>query len=276
MDRRLLKQQSKNLIGNAQPKPVVAAIIYILITAVLAFLSYKLVGGDASSFSNQLQQFFVEFENGNYIDPDQFAYAMQKAAPTPAASLLDLVISIVSAMLGAGFAIFCLNNVRGFEASYWNIFDSFAMFFRIIWLYIVEIFFITLWAMLLFFPGVIAYYRYRMAIYLVIEHPEMSVMQCIRESKRLMRGHKGELFVLDLSFIGWAFLVAAVNYAGGEIASMLPYSVLTEILTVVGLGVLVQFYVYPYMQLTVAGYYKQRTEQDAAENAFNNGWMPGY
>lgn len=276
MDRRLLKQQSKNLIGHARPKPVVAGIIYILITAVLAFLSYKLVGGYASSFSNQLQQFFVEFENGNYVDPDQFAYAVQQVAPTPAASLLDLAINIVSAMLGAGFAIFCLNNVRGFEASYWNIFDGFAMFFRIIWLYIVEIFFITLWAMLLFFPGVIAYYRYRMAIYLVLEHPEMSVMQCIRESKRLMTGHKGELFVLDLSFIGWAFLVAAVNYAGSEIALTLPHSMLTDILTVVGLGVLVQFYVYPYMQLTVAGYYKQLTEQDAARNTFNNGWMPGY
>lgn len=276
MDRKLLKQQSKNLIRNAQPKPVVAAIIYILITAVLAFLSYKLVGGYDSSLSNQLQEFAIEFENGNYIDPDQFVYALQGATPSPAASLLDLAIDIVTAMLGAGFAIFCLRTIRGFEASYWNIFDSFAMFFRIIWLYIVEIFFISLWSLLLIFPGIIAYYRYRMAIYLVLEHPEMSVMQCIRESKRLMTGHKGELFVLDLSFIGWALLVALASYAGDEIAAMLPYSALTEMLTVVGLGIFVQFYVYPYIQLTAAGYYKQLTEQDAARNAFNNGWTPEF
>lgn len=276
MDRKLLKQQSKNLIRNAQPKPVVAAIIYILITAVLAFLSYKLVGGYDSSLSNQLQEFAIEFENGNYIDPDQFVYALQGATPSPAASLLDLAIDIVTAMLSAGFAIFCLRTIRGFEASYWNIFDSFAMFFRIIWLYIVEIFFISLWSLLLIFPGIIAYYRYRMAIYLVLEHPEMSVMQCIRESKRLMTGHKGELFVLDLSFIGWALLVALASYAGDEIAAMLPYSALTEMLTVVGLGMFVQFYVYPYIQLTVAGYYKQLTEQDAARNAFNNGWTPEF
>lgn len=51
MDRKQLKAQSKNLIRTAQPKPVVTAIIYLLIISVLGFLSYKLVGGRRLSFS---------------------------------------------------------------------------------------------------------------------------------------------------------------------------------------------------------------------------------
>lgn len=47
MDRKQLKAQSKNLIRTAQPKPVVTAIIYLLIISVLGFLSYKLVGGSS-------------------------------------------------------------------------------------------------------------------------------------------------------------------------------------------------------------------------------------
>jgi uncharacterized membrane protein len=63
--------------------------------------------------------------------------------------------------------------------------------------------FIFLWSLLLIIPGIIAAYRYRMATYLLIDHPEMSPLECIRASKQMMAGHKGELFVLDLSFIGW-------------------------------------------------------------------------
>ena len=51
MDRKQLKAQSKTLIRTARPKPVVTAIIYLLILAVLSFLSYKLVGG----YSDKLQ-----------------------------------------------------------------------------------------------------------------------------------------------------------------------------------------------------------------------------
>ena len=57
-------------------------------------------------------------------------------------------------------------------------------------------------------PGIVAAYRYRQALYLLLDHPERSAWQCLRESGELMSGHKWELFVLDLSFLGWAMLSA--------------------------------------------------------------------
>ena len=47
-----------------------------------------------------------------------------------------------------------------------------------------------------------------MVYYILAEHPEFSAMDAIRESKRIMKGHKFELFVLQLSFIWWYLLVA--------------------------------------------------------------------
>ena len=55
-------------------------------------------------------------------------------------------------------------------------------------------------------PGIVAAYRYRQALYLLLDHPERSAWQCLRESSALMSGHKWELFVLDLSFIGWGIV----------------------------------------------------------------------
>lgn len=278
MDRKQLKAQSKTLIKTAQPKPVVTAIIYLLILAVLSFLSFKLVGGSADKLASVYDQFGISFDAGFYdgmydVDPEQFAYAFDEALPSPGAAFLDLAIQILTMILGAGFTIFCLRTVRGMEASYWNIFDAFGMFLRIIWLYILEGIFIFLWSLLLIVPGFIAFYRYRMALYLLLEHPEMSALQCISESKRIMAGHKGELFVMDLSFFGWALLVGVADSVSSGLAGAMGPSIIAEIIGVIGFGVLVEFFVLPYADLTYAGYYVELTKPKA-DAGFADGWTP--
>lgn len=67
--------------------------------------------------------------------------------------------------------------------------------------------FVFLWSLLLIVPGIIAAYSYSMVYFILVEHPEMGAMEAIRESKRMMKGHKFELFVLQLSFIWWYLLV---------------------------------------------------------------------
>lgn len=62
-------------------------------------------------------------------------------------------------------------------------------------------------------PGIIATYRYRMAKFILLDNPDMGVMDCIRASKQMMKGHKWECFVLELSFIGWQ-LLAGLPYIG--------------------------------------------------------------
>lgn len=73
---------------------------------------------------------------------------------------------------------------------------------------------LVLFAYPLIIPGVIASFRYAMADYILYNHPEMGVMEILRESKRLMHGRKGKLFGLQLSFIGWILLCIAPLYVG--------------------------------------------------------------
>ena len=49
-------------------------------------------------------------------------------------------------------------------------------------------------------------FSYSMTYYVMVEKPEYSVSQAMKESKNLMKGHKLDLFLLWLSFIGWAIL----------------------------------------------------------------------
>ena len=89
---------------------------------------------------------------------------------------------------------------------------------------------VVLIALLFFIPGIIAAYSYSMAIYLLLDHPDWRVRDCLRESKRMMQGHKWEFFVLELSFIGWSLL------------TIIP---------------VVRIYVTPYVQLTRAEFYNR-------------------
>ena len=68
--------------------------------------------------------------------------------------------------------------------------------------------FIMLWSLLLIVPGIVKSYAYSMAYYIKVDHPEYDWRQCIAESQAMMKGHKGELFMLDLSFIGWLIVGA--------------------------------------------------------------------
>ncbi len=90
-----------------------------------------------------------------------------------------------------------------------------------------------LWTLLFIIPGIIKSYAYALTPYILREMPDLSTSEAIKLSSRMMDGHKMELFVLQLSFIGWALL-----------------GVLT-------LGILNIVYVAPYMNTSVAGFYDE-------------------
>ena len=195
LNRAALKANAKIDIKQTKPNVILVTLVYVLIIYVLELLSAKLSGEIL-----QLKMLLTAAYNG------ETSFILPQIEITPAASIIVLALGIMSTILGVGYSLFCLNAVRHRAPAYGNLFDPFGMFFRVLWLNILMSIFVALWSMLFFIPGIIAAYRYRMAVYILLDHPECSALECIRESKLLMQGHKAELFVLDLSFIGWSIL----------------------------------------------------------------------
>jgi uncharacterized membrane protein len=71
-----------------------------------------------------------------------------------------------------------------------------------------------------------------MAFYIRNDHPEYTATEAITKSREMMKGYKGKLFLLDLSFIGW---------------------IIVGILCC-GVGTL---WVYPYQQMARAHFYQE-------------------
>ena len=63
-------------------------------------------------------------------------------------------------------------------------------------------------SLLFIIPGIVKSFSYSMSMYILAENPGTPALECISESKAITNGYKMDLFVLGLSFIGWAFLGA--------------------------------------------------------------------
>lgn len=106
-----------------------------------------------------------------------------------------------------------------------DIFSGIPFFLKCFGLFLWMELWTTLWTFLFVIPGIIKSYSYSMAFYCLVENPELSIRQALNESKRLTKGRKFDLFVLQLSFIGWAFL--AMFTFGFGMLFLIPYMNLT-------------------------------------------------
>ena len=96
----------------------------------------------------------------------------------------------------------CRNGV-----SFGHAFSGFGHGWRTVLLVGVMELYTFFWSLLFIIPGILAAYSYRMALFVRIDRPQLSCSAAIKVSRNLMDGHRLELFVLDLSFIGWWLLV---------------------------------------------------------------------
>ncbi|MCR4650536.1 MAG: DUF975 family protein [Lachnospiraceae bacterium] len=104
-----------------------------------------------------------------------------------------------------------------FDANYMNIVK--VNFFRDLY--------IALWSLLLIIPGIIKKYEYALVPYILSENPDISKDEALAESKELMYGNKWNLFVLQLSFLGWHIL-SLFTLGLLEIFFTIPYQASTE------------------------------------------------
>ncbi|NTV89393.1 MAG: DUF975 family protein [Clostridiales bacterium] len=79
-----------------------------------------------------------------------------------------------------------------------------------------------LWFLLFVIPGIVKGYAYSMVPYILSENPNVGAKRAIKISNDMTYGHKVDMFVLDLSFIGWFLLGALPGIVFGAFSSMMP------------------------------------------------------
>ena len=257
LDRRQLKKEARTAIGNARPRPYWVSLVYMLIGTLLSVLTLSLDGSIEA-----YKQMFLSVQAGipTLVQPRPVAGAM--------GWVLNVALQIMGAVMAVGFVIYAMRLWRHVRAGIGDLFDGFGVFFRAVWIQFLPSLLVGLWSMIyalpaatlvvmtgqawwmiallpLLAPAIMAAYSYRLAVYVMLDHPEMGCFRCVAQSKYMMQGRRWELFKLDMSFLGWALLCC------------LPL-----------VGWLLALWVYVYVQVTEAGYYEKVAAQAMP------GWAP--
>lgn len=196
------------------------------VTAVLVYLVAGLLSGDSDSpsfnFNLNIEAGHVDFSLSQELEhflEGTLGLAMPLVLTV---SLLLLVARLaLSGAMSMGRATYSLNLIDGVEAEFADLFVGFRRFYDALIMNVVSILMVFLGVLLFVVPGIILGYAYAMAPYILAETPDISGTEALRLSRQMMKGHKWELFWLELTFIGWSIL-AAFTLGLGNLA-LAPY-----------------------------------------------------
>ena len=194
MNRLYLKQNARESITGRHPSPILVTFVYMLI-------------------SNGINLVINTDEITQSVLSGHWAISPTRLMIVGAAMILvDLFVSIIT----FGWHKYALQVSRGQEAGIGTLFDGIQMAGKVVTLSIVKSVLIFLWSLLLFVPGIIKIYAYSQAENLLVDHTDWNVRQILRASQDMMRGHKMELFVLEISFIGW-YILSGLTFGIGQL-----------------------------------------------------------
>ena len=124
------------------------------------------------------------------------------------AGILSFVNFIIGGVIQLGYAQYLLkqHDKGAFEFS--DLFSQFHRFGQGFAQAFLRGLYIFLWSLLFIIPGIVKSFSYAMTPFIMAENPDLTANEAITASRQMMDGHKADLFLLDLSFIGWSFLAA--------------------------------------------------------------------
>ena len=221
MTRAELKRGAIRLIQTTRPSPLLITVALVAYDLLITYLSQR-IGG---------QPFYIDMDAVAAMDMES-ALIVDWSNVNPVSSAFRLAFQVLSMLLSIGYVRYCLNAVRRQPAGFSDLMAGFEFPIRAIVLKILSQLVIGVLFALFIIPGLIALYAYAMAPKLLCDHPDWSPVRCMRESRRLMRGHKWEYFLLRLSFLGWILLTIIPVFS---------------------------IFVNPYMELTASEYYLRLT-----------------
>lgn len=226
-----LKHEAKGIIRNATVSAYLMALLYLVISVGLEFLAGYVNGS------------FITYINNALPGAPIPSFLIHEPFSPVVTIFISVMTWLLSSVLVGGWSLYHLGIRRKQAMGYATLFDGFSFVGRLVGVSLAVSVLVTLGSMLFVLPGFILGYMYRFAVYNLCENPEIGVLTALRMSRLQTRGHKMDLFVLDISFFGWSIL-NAVTFGISAI------------------------WVMPYVEQTNVGYFQQLKRMSGI------GWIP--
>lgn len=246
INRGAIKEEAKGIIRSARVSPILVTLLVMAIVFVLERVTDLVEGGSLFYSYGLIRRYYDALMSNDLGSLEALLYSLPDN--TGITFFFSMLVSLVGLVLNGGYYIYCMGIRRGAEMPYATLADGLGVAGKLIWCAIQMAVKIFLWSMLFWIPGIIAVYRYRFAYYNILTDGSITAGEAIRLSCQQTSGMKWQLFVLDLSFIGWG-LVSALTMG------------------------LLNMWLTPYMTLCDLAYFEEG-QRRVGRGAFNGGQRP--
>ena len=210
-----LKQLARNRLQAGRGSAILVVLIATLLGAVASGGGFNFNFGSDEEAAENLLPHLEEFSAGAETELLESLFGIGAAVIGVLAVILVIALLaaiafnlFVSNVVAVGLRGWFLRFMRGEDASVGELFASFRIYRPAMVTKLLTGIYTFLWSLLFIIPGIVKSYAYSMADYVIYENPNLSADQAIRMSEKMTDGYKGDLFLLDLSFIGWQMLSA--------------------------------------------------------------------
>ena len=204
IDRSSIKIEAKGILRTARVSPLLVAAVVIAVQFILERIVTLVETGSLFFYNTYASYYYDALVRGDYDALMSLVASLPER--TAMSTFFSLLVDLFLITLMGGYYIYCMGIRRGAEMPYATLLDGLSVAGKLIWCWLQMTVRIFLWSMLFVIPGIIAAYRYRFAYYNVLSDDALSAGDAIRLSCRQTQGRKADLFMLDLSFIGWSLL----------------------------------------------------------------------
>ncbi|ALV21287.1 MAG: DUF975 family protein [Carnobacterium sp.] len=245
------------------------AILNLLVISVLSGVISQVIFGvmGLASFSTLTNL----FDNAGSYDP----YTASKITISSGilASLIGMFVGILTSVLSVGYDWSILDMVDGAKLTVEALFQTFSRkrIWKVLGLTLVTSILVMLWSLLLVIPGIIKSYSYSQALNILKDEPEITIMDALDKSRKMMKGKKWKLFRLQLSILLWLlvplfvfiiFLLGSLQTlenssmnGGGVMVAFIIVFILLMIYTI-----FISFYIQPYQITAKQVFYRELSD----------------
>lgn len=200
-----LKLKAKDQLMGKKKNAALMILVFVIIESIISGITRTLFPGETALINNiEVQQ---------------------------TSSIASIIQNAVSIFLGLGITSYYMKIARGEQPDIMELFSKGNLFLKAFVTAILTGLAVLGGALLLVIPGIILAFGYSMITYIYIDNPEIGIVEVMKKSREMMKGHKWEYFCLILSFLGWM------------------------ILGIFTLGIL-YFWLFPYMGVAQANFYE--------------------
>ncbi len=260
-DRFAAKHAARESMRLNNPNPILVTLVYFALTTLLsAAISFLLYDPAVE---------IIQYATWGYEAEEILEFILREhQQDLYLLAGVQFLFGLYSLFMNFGYTSYALRMARNEQPGVRHLFDGFARPLRVLWASILTDLFTLLWTLAVALPvsAILALgkvdmlsavyivitvsvitmiavsYRYRLSYYFILDDPDCTARQAVRRSKTAMKGWKGSLFVLDISFAGWILLS---GFLGFLLSLVLPV-LITDVLA---------FWILPYQQASEANFY---------------------